>query len=101
VARLPAAGVLHVAMSEVLVERNDLEAAESCGRLGVAIELRILRSLALMRRGDTREAEADLERAFALAEPEGFVRIFLDEGQPMQMLLAQWLARAGAGPLRD
>ena len=28
-ARLPAAGILHVAMSEVLVERNDLEAAEA------------------------------------------------------------------------
>ena len=44
---------------------------------------------------------ADLERALALAEPEGYVRVFLDEGQPMQTLLAQWLAHAGAGPLRD
>jgi LuxR family maltose regulon positive regulatory protein len=80
---------------------RSLAAAEQRGRLGVAIELRILRSPALVRRGDTREAEADLERALALAEPEGYVRVFLDEGQPMQMLLAQWLAHAGAGPLRD
>ena len=29
------------------------------------------------------------------------MRIFLDEGQPMQMLLAQWLAHAGTSPLRD
>jgi LuxR family maltose regulon positive regulatory protein len=78
-----------------------IAAAEACRRLGVAIELRILRSLALARRGDIREAGADLERALALAEPEGYVRVFLDEGQPMQMLLAQWLARAGAGPARD
>ena len=28
-ARLPAAGILHIAMSEVLVERNELEAAEA------------------------------------------------------------------------
>ena len=80
---------------------QSLAAAEGCGRLGVAIELRILRSLALLRRGNPREAEADLERALALAEPEGYVRVFLDEGQPMQMLIAQWLAHAGAGPLRD
>ncbi|GAB4537743.1 MAG: LuxR C-terminal-related transcriptional regulator [Anaerolineae bacterium] len=80
---------------------RSLAAAEGGGRLGAAIELRILRSLALARRGDTREADADLEHALALAEPEGYVRVFLDEGQPMQLLLAQWLAHAGAGPLRD
>jgi LuxR family maltose regulon positive regulatory protein len=80
---------------------QSLAAAEERGRLGVAIELRILRSLTLVRQGNAREAETDLERALALAEPEGYVRIFLDEGQPMQMLLAQWLAHAGAGPLRD
>jgi LuxR family maltose regulon positive regulatory protein len=43
----------------------------------------------------------DLERAFSLAEPQGYVRIFIDEGQPMQMLIAQWLAHANAGPSRD
>ena len=80
---------------------RSLAVAEGRGRLGVAIELRILRSLALVRQGDTREAKADLERALTLAEPEGYVRVFLDEGQPMQMLLAQWLAQACAGPLRD
>jgi len=80
---------------------RSLAAAEEGDRQGTAIELRILRSLALIRRGEPREAEADLERALALAEPEGYVRVFLDEGQPMQMLLAQWLAHAGAGPLRD
>ncbi len=80
---------------------RSLAAAEACGRWGAAMELRILRSLALGRQGNTRGAEADLERALALAEPEGYVRLFLDEGQPMQMLLARWLAHAGAGRLRD
>jgi LuxR family maltose regulon positive regulatory protein len=78
-----------------------LAAAEDRGWMGAALELRILRSLALTRQDDTRAAEADLERALTLAEPEGYVRIFLDEGQPMQRLLAQWLAHAGAGPVRD
>jgi LuxR family maltose regulon positive regulatory protein len=80
---------------------QSIAAAEGCRRFGAAIELRILRSLALVRQGEPPAAKADLERALALAEPEGYVRVFLDEGQPMQMLIAQWLASAGAGPLRD
>ncbi len=101
-----------LAVSRVLVARSGLNAgvahltqavavAEEGGRLGAALELRILRSLALAQQGDARAADADLERALALAEPEGYARIFLDEGRPMQMLLAQWLARADHGPLRD
>jgi LuxR family maltose regulon positive regulatory protein len=34
-----------------------------------------------------------LERAVTLAEPEGFVRIFVDEGPPMAHLLYEALAR--------
>jgi len=33
--------------------------------------------------GDVPSALASLERAQALAEPEGYIRIFVDEGQPM------------------
>ena len=80
---------------------RSLDAAEASGRLGAVIELRILRSLAFVRRGNGQDALADLERALTLAEPEGYVRIFIDEGQPMQLLLAQWQARTNAGPLRD
>ena len=36
-----------------------------------------------------------------LAEPEGYARIFLDEGQPMQALIKRWLAHAGKSPLRE
>jgi LuxR family transcriptional regulator, maltose regulon positive regulatory protein len=78
-----------------------LAAAEAAGRWGVALELRLLRSLALARQGDTQAAEADLGQALALARPEGYVRVFLDEGRPMQALLSQWLAQAGASPVRD
>jgi len=42
-----------------------------------------------------------LTKCLTLAEPEGYARVFLDEGQPMQLLLAQWLAHSGASPLRD
>ncbi|HVP21578.1 MAG TPA: LuxR C-terminal-related transcriptional regulator [Anaerolineaceae bacterium] len=78
-----------------------LAAAEASGWFGAAIELRILRSLALTRQGDTQAAEKDLERALALAEPEGYVRIFIDEGRSLQLLMAQWLTHASVGPLRD
>jgi LuxR family maltose regulon positive regulatory protein len=79
---------------------RSLATAEDRGRRGAAIELHILRSRALAQRGDAQEARTDLKRALALAEPEGYVRVFLDEGQPMQRLLAQWLAHAGDGRLR-
>ena len=38
-------------------------------------------------RGDIPAALVPLERALALAEPEGYVRIFVDEGPPMAALL--------------
>lgn len=72
---------------------RSLAAAEASGRLGTAIELLILRSLARVRHGDTHAAEADLERALALAEPEGYVRVFVDEGEPMAQLLRKLASR--------
>lgn len=70
-----------------------LAVAEESGQLGVAIELRVLRCLALARQGRLQEAEVDLERALALAEPEGYVRIFVDEGEPVAALLRKMAAR--------
>ena len=67
--------------------------AEGAGRLGTAIEMRILRSLAHLRQGDKVEAEADLERALALAEPEGYIRVFVDEGEPVADLLRNLATR--------
>jgi LuxR family maltose regulon positive regulatory protein len=62
---------------------------EERGLSGVAIELRILRCLAYLRQGDTESAKADLLRALFLAEPERYIRIFLDEGKPIIKLLSQ------------
>lgn len=39
------------------------------------------------------DAFAELERALSLAEPEGFVRLFLDEGKPMQRLLSEFCSQ--------
>ena len=77
------------------------ETARSAGRMGRVIEILLLEALALREIGDSEHAFLALTKCLTLAEPEGYVRVFLDEGQPMQMLLAQWLAHASAGPLRD
>lgn len=66
-----------------------LATAEERGLLGVAIELRILRCLAYLRQGDIENAKADLLYSLFLAEPEGYIRIFLDEGKPISKLLRQ------------
>ncbi|NMC80942.1 MAG: response regulator transcription factor, partial [Chloroflexi bacterium] len=96
---------LHLAQNqpgEVAAElARSLAAAEKNGQWGTAIEMHILRSLALWGQGDAPEAEAALESALALARPEGYVRVFLDAGPPMPALLAQWRMHADPGPLRD
>jgi len=77
------------------------ETARPAGRMGRVMEILLLKALAMRETGDSERALLALTKCLTLAEPEGYVRVFLDEGQPMQMLLAQWLAHAGSGPLRD
>jgi LuxR family maltose regulon positive regulatory protein len=60
--------------------------------MGSAIEALVLQALAHEARGNQSAALISLERAMALAAPQDYVRIFLDEGLPMNGLLN----RAGA-----
>jgi LuxR family maltose regulon positive regulatory protein len=69
-----------------LLERLLLTAEEG-GRTGRVIEIMVLRALAHQALGDIPAALGSLERAVALAEPEGYVRVFADEGPPMISLL--------------
>jgi LuxR family transcriptional regulator, maltose regulon positive regulatory protein len=80
----PAAGSVHEAIA--LLERL-LQAAEAGGRMGSVIEILVVQALALQAQGNVSQALASLERALALAEPEGYVRIFVDEGEPMRSLI--------------
>ncbi len=53
------------------------------------IEILVLQALAHEAQGDIPPALVSLERALTLAEPEGYVRIFVDEGLPMARLLSE------------
>ena len=75
-----------------LLERL-LKAAEEGGRTGSVIEILLLQALAHEVEGELPLALAPLERALTLAEPEGYVRIFVDEGPPMARLLYEALSR--------
>ena len=85
---------IHRAMG--LVERL-LQAAEEGGRTGSVIEILVLQALAQHAQGDIPPALVSLERALTLAEPEGYVRLFVDEGQPMAALLRE-AAKHGITP---
>ncbi len=47
--------------------------------------------------GETDQAFVHLEKALSIGEPEGYIRIFVDEGPPMARLLYQALSRDTAG----
>ena len=64
-----------------------LMAAEDGGGNGGAIDVLVVQALARHAQGDVTGALASLDRAVALAEPEGYVRVFADEGPPMTALL--------------
>lgn len=70
-----------------------LKAAEEGGRMGSVIEILVLQAVAYQMSGDTRIALAPLERALKLAEPEGYVRVFLDAAANMRELLQDAAAR--------
>jgi LuxR family maltose regulon positive regulatory protein len=79
-----------------LLERL-LRAAEQGQRTGRVIEILVVQALAHQAREDVPAALASLQRAVTLAEPEGYVRIFADEGPPVASLLRA-VAKQGTAP---
>jgi LuxR family maltose regulon positive regulatory protein len=62
-------------------------AAERGNRFGRLIEIQILQALAFQLLGDQEQARILLEKSLTLAEPEGYIRSFIDEGEAMRKLL--------------
>jgi LuxR family maltose regulon positive regulatory protein len=76
--------------------RRLLTAADDGHRDGSAIEILVLLALAESRAGDGAAATTSLSRALALAEPQGYVRSFLDADPALTNLLRP-IAEAGDG----
>ncbi len=64
-----------------------LGSAEQVARVGSILAILALQVVALQASGDTQEALRVLYRLLAMAEPEGFLRVFLDAGAPMRQAL--------------
>ena len=90
----------YLTLARILIAQGQTEAvpnlltrlqqvAEADQRTGSLIEILLLSALALQSRGDQAGALTALERALTLAEPEGYIRLFVDEGEPLAALLRQ------------
>lgn len=77
------------------------ETARAAGRMGRVLEILLLEALATWGTESSDRALRALTTCLTLAEAEGYVRIFLDEGRVMQMLLTRWLSQASVRPQRD
>jgi len=91
-------GAIHGAIG--LLERL-LHAAEEGGWMGSMIEILALLALAHAAQGDLPLALVSLGRALTLAEPQGYVRIFVDEGKPMAELLTRIEAKDGIPRVKE
>ena len=89
----------HLTLARVLIIRHNsaaalhllarlLRDAETEGRFNSVIEIQLLRALALQSQGDQAAACTALEHVLTLAEPEGYSRTFVDEGEPLRLLMA-------------
>jgi LuxR family maltose regulon positive regulatory protein len=71
--------------------------AAAQGRTGSVIEVGALEALARAAGGDQTGALTTLGEALALAAPEGYLRVFVDEGAPMARLLGRFTAAQRSG----
>jgi LuxR family maltose regulon positive regulatory protein len=101
--------VEHIVLARVLIAQNKpdqalpllgrlLSAAKAGERIGRVIDILVLQVLARLAEGDTARAVSTLARALPLAEPEGYVRIFVGEGASMAALLRSNTASGGTSP---
>jgi LuxR family maltose regulon positive regulatory protein len=97
----------HTTLARLLLAQGQVDAAllllanlrrraAEAGRKGDLIEVGVLEALAQQARGDSERALAALDGAIALGEPAGYVRSFLDAGEPLVTLLRRSTARGAA-----
>lgn len=88
---------VHLARGDASAARTVLEAlrqqAEAKGWQDERLKVMVLQSVAYDAQGEKEKAVELLGEALALAEPGGFIRLFIDEGAPMAHLLSEASAR--------
>ena len=67
-----------------------LPKVELLGLVWVQVKTHLLRALTYALLSHPSQAQASLERALTLAEPEGYIRVFVDEVDPMRLLLLDY-----------
>ncbi len=72
----------------VLLDRV-LPLFEAWGRVRLLIEAQLLRAQVFSKKNDDQAALDALQQALTLADPGGYIRVFLDEGEPIARLLAK------------
>jgi len=88
----------YVTLARILVAQGDteealtlldmlLQAARTAQRIGSVIEIQILQAIAYQKQNNAFESLKILAHALSLAEEEGYVLLFVDEGEPMASLL--------------
>lgn len=93
-----------VVVARVLLQLNRLDdaikllrhisaAARNGSRFSTLIEILVLLSIGLNAYGEPDQAYGALGEALTLAEPEGFIRVFVDEGPSMAKMLYEALNR--------
>ena len=98
----------HLVLAHVLLAQGEAEralallgrlraAAAAQDRAGSLIEIGALRALALAARGEERAAVDALAGALVIACPQGYVRVFADEGPPMAALLGRLITAQRTG----
>jgi LuxR family maltose regulon positive regulatory protein len=94
----------YLVLARVFISRNRFEEAQALveiiyrtaqeiGKRYTELEGLILLALVFSVQGENDQALIHLEKAFSIAEPEGFIRIFVDEGPPMSRLLYEAFSR--------
>ncbi len=78
-----------------------LPIVEAAHRWGSALELYLLQVLAFRLNGQRDAAALLLARCLALAEPENYVRLFVDEGEPMQLAIGDVVSSSGMLPTAE
>ncbi len=71
-----------------------------CRHIPVALETLLIRSQLFSVLGDDLNSLADLKQALELAEPEGFISIFLEEGSPIENALTSIIRSSPPGMVR-